>query len=437
MENRTNQVAEETSIAERIGNVRWTVCAMLFAATTINYMDRQVIGLLKPILMLDAAHGGIALTEVAYSNIVAFFQFAYALGLIFVGRFVDKVGTRIGYACIMAAWSVSAMAHALVNSVLQLGIARTCLGIGESGNFPAAIKTVAEWFPQKERSLTTGIFNSGANVGAILAPLAVPWVAIHFGWHAAFLITGGFSALWILIWLLTFRKPTEKRGLGKAELNYINSEPEPPAGPAASWLKLIGFRQTWGFAIGKFLTDPIWWFYLYWLPSFFSKRYQMDLSHLGLPLIIVYNASTIGSIGGGWLPIPFRKLGLSAERARLAAMLVCACAVAPVILINYTYSMWVAVGLLSLAAAAHQGWSANIFSTTSDMFPRSAVGSVTGIGSMAGSVGGILLAKYIGYILDLTGSYATLFIIAGSAYLVALLILVALAPGLRKVNLAA
>ncbi len=432
-----NESGNPISISERIGSVRWSVCAMLFAATTINYMDRQVIGLLKPIMMLDAAHGGIGLTEVAFSNIVAFFQFAYAMGLIFAGRFVDKVGTRIGYMVIMAAWSVSAMAHSLIQSVLQLGIARTCLGLGESGNFPAAIKTVAEWFPQKERSLATGIFNSGANVGAIIAPLAVPWVALHFGWHAAFLITGIFSLAWIVTWFFTFRKPTEKRSLRKAELNYINSEPEPAAGPATPWIKLIGFRQTWAFAIGKFLTDPIWWFYLYWLPSFFSNRYHMDLSHLGLPLIVVYNASTIGSIGGGWLPIPFRRLGLTAEKARLTAMLICACCVAPVILINYTYSMWWAVALLSLAAAAHQGWSANIFSTTSDMFPRSAVGSVTGIGSMAGSVGGILLAKYIGYILDLTGSYATLFIIAGSAYLVALVVMVTLAPGLRKANLTA
>jgi len=373
---------EESEPGARMGRVRWTICAMLFVATSINYMDRQVISILKPTLTQS-----IGMTEVGYSHVVQAFQFAYALGLIAAGRFVDKVGTRIGYMAIMAVWSLSAMGHALASTVFEFGIARFFLGAGESGNFPAAIKTVSEWFPQSERSFATGIFNAGANLGAILAPLIVPWVTIHYGWHAAFLATGIFSAMWIALWYAKYRKPANHPTLTGAELRHIYQEAAEQMGPSTPWLKLLSYRQTWAFTIGKFLTDPIWWFYLFWLPDFFSKRFHLDLSHLGLPLVIVYNASAIGSIGGGWLPSPFRRLGLSAANARLAAMLTCACAVVPVFLINYLSSEWVAIGLLSLAAAAHQGWSANIFTTPSDMFPRSAVGSVTGIGGMAGSVG--------------------------------------------------
>jgi MFS transporter, ACS family, aldohexuronate transporter len=428
----SSTLAVGETLTERIGHVRWTICAMLFAATTINYMDRQVIGILKPTLQAS-----IGMTELDYGYVVDAFQVAYALGLLAAGRFVDRVGTRIGYMVIMAVWSLSAMGHALANSVMEFGIARFCLGVGESGNFPAAIKTVAEWFPQTERSLATGIFNSGANVGAILAPLIVPWVTIHYGWHAAFLVTGIFSASWILLWFLKYRKPGDHASLRAAELQHINKGITEKAGPSTPWIKLLGHRQTWAFTIGKFLTDPIWWFYLFWLPSYFTQRFHLDLSHLGLPLIIVYNCTTVGSIGGGWLPAPFRKLGMSATKARLAAMLLCACLVVPIVAVNYTDSEWVAVALLSLAAAAHQGWSANLFTTTSDMFPRSAVGSVTGIGGMAGSVGGILLATYSGFILQMTHSYATLFVIAASAYLTALVIILLLAPGLKKVELVA
>ncbi len=425
-------IKEDSPISVRIGRVRWSICAMLFAATTINYMDRQVIGILKPTLQAS-----IGMSELDYGYVVDAFQFAYALGLLMAGRFVDRIGTRIGYMVIMALWSLSAMGHALANTVLQFGIARACLGIGESGNFPAAIKTTAEWFPQSERSLATGIFNSGANVGAILAPLIVPWVTIHYGWHAAFLVTGLFSASWILLWFLKYHKPTEHPALGAAELEYINKGITEKPGPSTPWIKLFGYRQTWAFTLGKFLTDPIWWFYLFWLPSYFTQRFHLNLSHLGLPLIIVYNCTTIGSVGGGWLPAPFIRMGMSPTKARLAAMSLCACLVVPIIAVNYTDSEWVAVALLSLAAAAHQGWSANLFSTTSDMFPRAAVGSVTGIGGMAGSVGGILLATYSGFILQLTHSYATLFIVAASAYLTALAIILLLAPGLKKVELSA
>lgn len=424
-------VASGSSPQTRLGRVRWTICAMLFVATSINYMDRQVIAILKPTLQHS-----IGMSEADYGYVVGAFTIAYALGLLLAGRLVDKVGTRIGYMLIMAVWSLSAMGHALANTVLEFGIARFFLGLGESGNFPAAIKTVTEWFPQSERSLATGLFNSGTNLGAILAPLIVPWVTIRFGWHAAFLVTGAFSALWIVLWFSKYHKPDEHPTLTSDELRHIYGETTEQIGPSTPWISLLGLRQTWAFSLGKFLTDPIWWFYLYWLPSYFSTKFHLDLSHLGLPLIIVYNASAVGSIGGGWLPVPFRRMGLSAANARLTAMLLCACLVVPIFLINYLETEWAAIALLSLAAAAHQGWSANLFTTASDMFPRSAVGSVTGIGGMVGSVGGFLLATSAGIILELTHSYASLFAIAASAYLVALALIVLLAPGLKKVEFA-
>lgn len=425
-------VAVEPTLGERIGKARWTICAMLFVATSINYMDRQVIAILAPTIQHS-----IGMTEAGYSYVVMAFQFAYMAGMLGVGRFVDKVGTRIGYMVIMAIWSLSAMGHALANTVMQFGVARAFLGLGESGNFPAAIKTVAEWFPQSERSLATGIFNSGTNVGAIIAPIAVPWVAVHYGWHAAFLITGAFSACWIVLWFFTYSKPSESKRIGDVELRYINQDAVEASGPATSWFKLLTFRQTWAFALGKFLTDPVWWFYLFWMPKYFSANFKVDLAHLWLPLFVVYNASTVGSITGGWLPAPFRKLGMKPNNARLAAMLLCACLVTPILLANYTHSEWVAIALFSLAAGSHQGWSANIFTLVSDMFPRSEVGSVTGIGGMAGALGGFLIALFAGYVLQRTGSYSMLIVIAASAYLTALAIIVLLAPGLRKANISA
>jgi MFS transporter, ACS family, hexuronate transporter len=426
----------------RIGHERWLICAMLFAATTINYMDRQVLGLLKPTLMQPVANHGIGLTEKSYGTVIAFFTLFYALGQLGAGRFVDKVGTRIGYIVIMALWSISAMSHALVNTVLELGIARAALGIGESGNFPAANKTNAEWFPQKERSLSFGIFNCGANVGVILATLLVPPVTYMFGWHAAFLVTGFFSASWIVLWFFRYHKPADAPNLSAAELAYINQDPPEKPGPSTPWIKLFGIPQTWAYAIPKFLTDPVWWFYLYWLPGYFSDKFHLSLVGLGLPILVVYNASAIGSIYGGYLPASFIRLGLSAQRARRAAMLLCACLVVPVFLINYLHSdnfgKWAAIGLLGVSAAAHQGWSANLFTTASDMFPRTSVGSVTGIGTMAGAVGGFLFSNYIGYLLQLShGNYSILFIIASTVYLSSLLISVLLAPGLKKVELVA
>jgi ACS family hexuronate transporter-like MFS transporter len=409
---------------------------MLFVATSINYMDRQVIAILKPTL-----EHSIGMTEVGYGYIVDAFQIAYAIGLLAAGRLIDKLGTRIGYMLVMAVWSVSAMGHALASTVLEFGFARFFLGLGESGNFPAAIKTVAEWFPKSERSLATGIFNSGANVGAILAPAIVPWVTLRWGWHAAFLTTGTFSVLWILWWFRYYRKPTDHATLTAAELQHIYQEAAEDMSPSSSlslpWRRLLRCRQTWAFSIAKFLTDPIWYFYLFWLPSYFSAKFNLNLSHLGLPLIIVYNVSAIGSIGGGWLPAPFRRLGLSANYARLTAMLFCACLVVPIYTASGVKSVWTAIALISLAAGAHQGWSANLFTTSSDMFPRSAVGSVVGIGGMAGSVGSALFAFYAGHILQLTHSYASLFGIAATAYLLALVVLCLLAPGLKKADLIA
>src|SRR6202521_4146879 len=429
-----NPTPSTLSAGTRLGRVRWTVCAMLFAATSINYMDRQVIAILKPTL-----EHSIAMTEVSYGYIVDAFQIAYAIGLLAAGRLIDKLGTRIGYMLVMAVWSFSAMGHALASTVLEFGFARFFLGLGESGNFPAAIKTVAELFPQNERSLATGIFNSGANVGAILAPAIVPWVTLRYGWHAAFLTTGLFSVLWILWWFRYYRTPTDHSTLTGEELQHIYQEAAADMGPSPSipWHRLLGFRQTWAFTIAKFLTDPIWYFYLFWLPSYFSAKFNLNLSHIGLPLIIVYNVSAIGSIGGGWLPAPFRRFGLSPNYARLAAMLFCACLVVPIYTASSAKSEWTAIALISIAAGAHQGWSANLFTTSSDMFPRSAVGAVVGIGGMAGSVGSALFACFAGHILQLTHSYAVLFAIAACAYLLALIALCVLAPGLKKVEFAA
>ncbi len=418
--------------AQKIGRVRWTVCLMLFLATSINYVDRQVIAILKPTLEQT-----IGLTEVQYGYIVDAFQIAYGLGLLAAGRMMDRIGTRIGYMIVMAFWSVAAMGHALASTALQFGIARFCLGLGESGNFPAALKTVAEWFPQRERSLATGIFNSGANVGAVLAPLIVPWVTLRYGWRAAFLTTGAFSAAWIVWWYARFRQPKDHPRVGNAELQHIYQQAAIEMGPQIPWRKLWSQRQTWAFGLAKFCTDPIWYFYLFWLPSYFSAKFHLNLSHIGLPLIIIYNVSAVGSIGGGWLPAPFIKLGFSPQRARLAAMLVCAFLVVPIFIASSVTSVWLAIALISVAAGAHQGWSANLFTTPSDMFPRAAVGSVVGIGNMIGSIGSALFAYYAGHVLQLTHSYASLFAIAASAYLLGLMILYFLSAGLRSTEIAA
>ena len=419
----------ESMIGFRLGRVRWTICGMLFAATSINYMDRQVIGLLKPTLQV-----AIGLNEINYGYIIAAFQISYAIGLIVAGRLVDKLGSRLGYSLIMGTWSLAAMGHALARSAFGFGVARCFLGLGEAGNFPAAIKTVAEWFPQKERSLATGIFNSGANVGAIVAPAMIPWITLHYGWRSAFLATGVFSATWIFWWSMNYRKPADHPTLTGEELRHIYEEAAVQMGPQIPWLKLLTYRQTWGFAAAKFLTDPIWWFYLFWMPSFFESRFHLGLAHLGLPLIVVYNVSAIGSIGGGWLPALFMRLRMTAVGARMATMLLCAAMALPIYFATRVHSEWAAIGLLSLAAAAHQGWSANLFTTASDMFPSTAVGSVVGLGGMAGSAGGALFAVLVGRVLQHTQQYGVLFASAASAYMIAIVVLQVLAPRLRRVR---
>ncbi len=425
---------EQESLGEHVGGVRWTICALLFAATTLNYMDRMVLGLLKPTIQQN-----IHMTEVGYGYVVVAFQIAYAVGMLVMGRFIDRVGTRIGYLAVMIIWSLSAWGHALANTVLEFAVARFSLGFGESGNFPVAIKTVAEWFPQKERSLATGLFNSGTNLGAILAPLAVPWVVhlFHGNWHAGFLITGAFSTIWVILWLTYYHKPSEHPKLGRAEFKYIEEGLTDLPKPTTPWLKLFAYRQAWAFVVGKFVTDPIWWFYLFWLPSYFTTKFNLTLSTLGLPLIIVYTAATVGSIFGGWLPAPFLKMGMSVSRARMSAMLTCALAVVPIFLVAYVHDEWTSIALLSLATAAHQGWSANLFTTVSDMFPRTEVASVTGIGGTAGAIGGALIAMAAGFILQYMHTYAPLFYIAASAYLIAWVLITFLAPGLKKAEMAA
>lgn len=421
-------VKEEIQPLKANGHVRWTVCTLLFAATSINYMDRQVLGILAPLLQVK-----IGWTETQYGLIIGAFTFAYAAGLLLAGWMVDKLGTRIGYAIIMGIWSLAAMSHTLARSAFGFGIARFFLGLGESGNFPAAIKTTAEWFPKKERSLATGIFNSGANVGAIIAPALIPWITMKFSWRAGFLVTGIFSSSWILWWLLRYRKPEDHPKLSAQEDAYIHSDPVESTA-TISWWTILGYKQTWAFAIGKFLTDPVWWLYLYWLPKFFSNNFHLKLTGLALPLIVVYNVAAVGSIGGGYLPAFFSRRGFSMATSRKLAMLLCAIGVTPVYFTIHGNSLWGVIGLLSLATAAHQGWSANLFTTASDMFPRCAVGAVVGIGGWAGAIGGVLFAYVTGKVLDITGSYAIPFTFAALAYLVGLGIMHLLAPNLEKVD---
>jgi ACS family hexuronate transporter-like MFS transporter len=427
-----------------MGKYRWTICALLFFATTINYLDRQVISLLKPYLEVQFKW-----TEGDYSYIVMAFQLSYALGMIFVGRFIDKVGTKLGYALSTLAWSLAAMGHALANGTLGFGIARSFLGISEAGNFPAAIKTVSEWFPRKERAYATGIFNSGSNIGAVVAPLTVPWIAEKMGWDWAFILTGAIGFIWLFLWIFIYEIPAKNKRLSKEEFDYINSDKDEPIElnekpPKTSWFKLLGFRQTWAFVIGKFLTDPVWWFYLFWLPAFLDAQYGVKGTAIGFPIAVVYTMTTFGSVFGGWLPMYFIKKGWPVFRARKISMLIYAFCVVPVIFAQWlgSLNMWLAVFIIGFAASAHQAWSANIFTTVSDMFPKKAVASVTGLGGMSGSVGGILIALLAGMLFDkyklmgnLEAGYYIMFFICGFAYLFAWLIMHMLAPKMKMVDL--
>jgi ACS family hexuronate transporter-like MFS transporter len=430
------------------GRYRWVICALLFFAATINYVDRQVISILKP--TLQAQFGW---SEIDYADIVFAFQLAYAIGLVLAGRVMDRIGARAGFAIAIVLWSLAAMAHAEaamfgpgVAAVLALvGLtysasvagflaARFALGIGEAGNFPAAIKVVAEWFPKRERAFATGIFNSGTNIGAVLAPLIVPWITLAYGWYWAFIVTGAIGFVWLVFWWLLYDSPDRHSGVGSAELAHIRSDPADTA-VKVPWLTLMSYRQTWAFAMGKFLTDPIWWLYLFWIPDFLNRNHGIDLRTVGPPLVAIYLIADVGSIGGGWLSSALIKRGWSVNAGRKTAMLACALAVIPMVFASGAKDLWVAVTLIGVAAAAHQGWSANLFTLTSDMFPRQAVGSVVGFGGMMGAVGGMLIAKLTGYILDASGSYVPVFLMAAFAYVVALAVIHVLVPRLEPARL--
>jgi ACS family hexuronate transporter-like MFS transporter len=428
------------------GNYRWTICSLIFLATTINYLDRSVISLLKPDLETKFHW-----TESDYSDIVIAFQLCYAIGLLLAGRFIDKVGTKIGYTISILGWSIAAAGHAFVKSTFGFVVARGALGISEAGNFPSAIKTVAEWFPKKERALATGIFNSGANIGAVAAPLTVPFIAVKWGWQWAFIITGLLGFLWLICWFAFYEIPSRQKRLSQEEFDYIHSDADEKKESDAtadtgkvSWLQLLAFKQTWAFILGKFLTDPVWWFFLFWLPAFLKAGYGLENEAVAIPIALVYTMSTVGSVWGGWLPLHFIKKGWPVYRARKTSMFIYALFAVPVVLAQLSggINMWLAVIIIGLATAGHQAWSANIFTTVSDMFPKKAVASVTGIGGMAGALGGMLIAGLAGYLFDhykalgnIETGYYIMFIICGSAYLIAWFVIHLLVPKMKRVEM--
>src|SRR4051794_40848613 len=416
----------EVAAAAKVGRVRWVIVALLFAATAINYVDRQMIGLLKPTLQNEFGWH-----ETTYADIVFYFQLAYAIGYVIFGNIVDRIGARLGYAAAFTMWTCAHMLHAVANSFLGFAAVRALLGIGESGNFPAGLKAVTEWFPKKERALATGIFNAGTNVGAIVAPLIVPALTLAYGWRGAFVITGGVSLIWLVAWVGLYRRPRQSKQLSAAELAYIESDPADPSAKVP-WGRLVGRRQTLAFSIGKFLTDPIWWMFLFWLPDFLVKRHGLDLKTFGPPLVVIYVVSDLGSIFGGWLSSRLIHRGWTVNRARKTTMLVAAVAVTPIFFAQYIDSFWGAVAIISLATAAHQAWSANLYTLPSDMFPRKAVGSVIGIGGTAGAIGGMIFSLYVGQVLERIGTYSLIFNVAGSVYLLALAIIHWLVPRLEQ-----
>jgi len=404
------------------GNQRWIVVALLFFATTINYIDRQVIGLLKPVLEAEFNW-----SEKDYSKLVMAFTASYALGLLVFGRIIDRIGTKVGLGVSIVFWSVAACLHAAAKSTFGFGVARAALGLGEAGNFPASIKAVAEWFPKKERALATGIFNSGTNIGAVIAPIVVPAILAWYGWQEAFIITGAIGFVWLICWIYFYEIPERQKRLTAEERDYIHSDQEEEtAEKPVPWGRLFQVRQTYVFIVGKLLTDPIWWFFLFWLPSYFATSFHLDLKKPGWPLVIIYMATSVGSIGGGYLSSYFIQRGWPVFKARKTAMFLFALCVLPVMSARYAPNIWVAVALISLAAAAHQAWSANIFTVASDMFPKRAISSVVGIGGMAGSLGGVLFPILVGNILDsykamgdITAGYNILFTACGLMYLIA------------------
>jgi ACS family hexuronate transporter-like MFS transporter len=427
------------------GNYRWTICALVFFATTVNYLDRQVIALLKNDLTAEFNW-----TDADYANIEISFKLLYAIGMLGAGRLIDKLGSKLGYFVATTLWSIAAIAHAAVQSTFGFILVRGALGVTESGNFPAAIKSVAEWFPKKERALATGIFNSGTNVGALIAPPAVLYITATWGWRWAFIVTGLVGVVWMILWLLMYDKPEKHKRVSKEELDYINSDKDEPQSAGAaeekvSWFRLLKFRQTWAFALGKFLTDPVWWFYLFWLPDFLTSEYGLKGTDLALPIFVVYLISTAGSIGGGWLPLYLINRNWSAFRARKTSMFLYAVAVLPIVFTQQlgSMNMWLAVIIIGIGTSAHQAWSANIFTTVSDMFPKKAVASVTGIGGMFGGLGGIFLTAlvqknmfvYYRSIGEIETAYLIMFFICGAAYLTAWVVMHFLTPRFERINI--
>jgi MFS transporter, ACS family, hexuronate transporter len=410
---------------------RWVICALLFFATTINYIDRQVIGILKPVLTEN-----LGWNEIDYSNIIFAFQLAYALGYSVVGRVMDRVGVRLGLSVAVAVWSVAAMAHAAMRSVTGFCIARAGLGLAEGGNFPGAVRAVSEWFPKRERALATGIFNAGSNVGALITPLLVPWLTVRWGWPSAFLATGGLGIVWLLAWLLLYVHPETGGRVSEAELAHIRGDPPDPV-VTASWLELLRYRQTWAFVTGMFLTGPVWWFYLFWIPDFLHKQHGLNLVQLGPPLVVIYLMTDVGSVAGGWLSSRLIQGGWSVNAGRKTAMLACACCVVPVFFTAWITKLWVATIVIGLAASAHQGFAANLFTLVSDTAPRRLVGSIVGIGGTAAAVGGMLVAKFAGYVLEWTHTFVPMFVLASGAYLVALAVIHLLNPRLEPMRLPA
>lgn len=413
-----------TEVSRKSGRYRWTICGLLFAATAINYVDRQMIGVLKPVLQADLGWG-----ESDYANIVFWFQCAYALGFLAMGRLMDAVGPRLGYAITFTFWTLAHTAHGFATGIVQFATARLALGLGEAGNFPAALKVVAEWFPQRERAFAVGLFNAGANVGAIVTPLLVPAITLAYGWRAAFVVTGLASLIWVVVWLAVYRRPEERRHITAAELAYIRSDPVQTSQPL-SWGKLFRVRQTWAYAVPKFCIDPIWWMFLFWLPDFLGKRYGLDLKSFGIPLVVIYLMSDFGSVIGGLASSRLIARGWSVNAARKLTLLCCAFLILPVVTVQSIDDLWTAVLLIGLATAGHQAFSANVLTLPSDLFPRAAIGSVVGIGGTAGAVGGMLIAQFVGYVLSATGSYGSIFAVAGLAYFVALAALHLISPRL-------
>lgn len=409
------------STAPKVGHYRWRIIALLFFATTINYIDRQVLGMLKPIITDD-----IHISEADYGYIVSAFQAAYAIGLLFIGRVIDKFGTRISYAVAIVVWSLAGCFHAAARGPLGFGIARFFLGLGESANFPAAIKATAEWFPVKERALATGIFNAGSNVGAVVSPIIVTCVTVAYGWQAAFIITGALGLVWMVFWLLFYRIPREAKKLSRAEYDYINQDDRREAEAAAQqaaqspgWWQLMKQRSSVGICLARFVCDWVWWFFLFWTPDFMEKAYGVHIQQMVLPLIVIYTFSSFGGIAGGYISSKLINMGRSVSFSRRTGLLVCALLVIPVLLIPGIDSLWGSILIISLACFAHQGWASNIYTVVSDYYPKSSVATMTSMSSFAGSIGGVLAASFVGNVLEITGSYFVVFMIAGFAYLLA------------------